>query len=38
MIAAERHVTPVLPAWLWALGAAMMLGSHWLVRRRGGLA
>jgi len=37
-IAAERHVSPVLPAWLWALGASLVLGVHWLARRRGGLA
>jgi uncharacterized membrane protein len=37
-IAAERHVSPVLPPWVWALGAAVMLGVHWLSRRRGGLA
>ncbi len=37
-IAAERHVSPMLPAWGWALLASLALGTHWLARRRGGLA
>ena len=37
-VAAERHVSPLLPPWLWALSAAFALGGHWVVRRRGGLA
>jgi hypothetical protein len=37
-VAAERHVSPVLPPWLWTLSAALALGLHWLARRRGGLA
>lgn len=37
-IAAERHVSPMLPAWAWALLASLALGTHWLARRRGGLA
>jgi uncharacterized membrane protein len=36
-VAAERQVAPLLPAWAWAIGAAMLLGAHWVVRRRGGL-
>jgi hypothetical protein len=36
-IAAERHVSPVLPAWVWTLLAAVALGGHWIIRRRGGL-
>lgn len=36
-IAAERHVSPIAPAWLWALAAALGMGAHWLARRRGGL-
>jgi uncharacterized membrane protein len=36
-IAAERHLTPLLPAWLWSLAAALSLGAHWVLRRRGGL-
>ena len=36
-VAAERQVAPLLPAWAWAIGAAMLLGAHWVVRRLGGL-
>lgn len=36
-IAAERHVAPLLPAWVWSLFAALLLGAHWVLRRRGGL-
>ncbi|WP_438014419.1 glutamine amidotransferase [Sorangium sp. So ce315] len=37
-VAAERHVAPLLPPWAWTLAAAVALGAHWIVRRRGGLA
>jgi uncharacterized membrane protein len=37
-IAAERHVTPLLPPWVWTLLGAVMMGVHWFARRRGGLA
>jgi uncharacterized membrane protein len=37
LINAERHVTPLAPAWLWSLSAAFLLGVHWLTRRRSGL-
>jgi hypothetical protein len=37
-VAAERHVAPLLPPWAWTLLAAGMLGAHWLLRRRAGLA
>jgi uncharacterized membrane protein len=37
-IAAERHVRPLLPPWIWTLAAALALGVHWVARRRGGLA
>lgn len=37
-IAAERHVTPLLPPWVWSLAAALALGAHWYARRRGGLS
>jgi uncharacterized membrane protein len=37
LINAERHVTPLAPAWLWSLSAAFLLGAHWLARRRSGL-
>lgn len=36
-VAAERHVSPLLPPWAWASAAALALGAHWLLRRRGGL-
>jgi uncharacterized membrane protein len=34
----ERSSSPLLPAWLWSLGAAAGLGVHWLLRRQRGLA
>ncbi|APR81256.1 Threonine dehydrogenase [Minicystis rosea] len=37
-VASERQVAPLLPAWAWAIGAALMLGAHWIVRRLSGLA
>jgi len=37
-IAAERRVSPILPPWAWTLAAAALVGVHWIVRRRGGLA
>jgi uncharacterized membrane protein len=37
-VSTERSVAPVLPAWLWTLGAALALGAHWIARRRAGLA
>ncbi len=37
-VAAERQVAPILPPWAWTLGAAFLLGAHWIVRRRGGLS
>jgi uncharacterized membrane protein len=36
-VAAERHVSPLLPPWAWALASATALGVHWVARRRGGL-
>ena len=36
-VAAERQVAPLLPAWAWAIGAALLLGAHWVVRRLSGL-
>ncbi len=36
-VAAERHVSPVLPPWAWSAMAALALGAHWVARRRGGL-
>ncbi|HVU01181.1 MAG TPA: glutamine amidotransferase [Polyangiaceae bacterium] len=37
-VAAERHVTPVLPPWAWSLASAVVLGAHWVSRRRAGLS
>ena len=36
-VATERQVAAVLPAWAWTTIAALLLGAHWIVRRRGGL-
>jgi uncharacterized membrane protein len=38
VVSAERHVTALAPPWVWTLAAAVALGVHWVVRRRGGLA
>ena len=37
-IASERHVSPILAPWLWTIAAALLLGVHWIVRRKVGLA
>jgi uncharacterized membrane protein len=37
-VSAERHVAPVAPPWVWTVSAAILLGAHWIARRRGGLA
>jgi uncharacterized membrane protein len=37
-VAAERHVSPVLPVWVWALAASVALGIHWVSRRQSGLS
>jgi uncharacterized membrane protein len=37
-VSAERHVVPVAPPWLWTVLATVALGTHWITRRRGGLA
>jgi uncharacterized membrane protein len=37
-VSTERHVTPVAPPWAWSLSAAVLLGAHWLARRRLGLS
>jgi uncharacterized membrane protein len=37
-VSVERHVQPLLPPWIWALGAGVCLGFHWVLRRRGGLS
>lgn len=38
VVSAERHVAPIAPPWMWTLLAAALLGAHWFVRRRAGLA
>jgi uncharacterized membrane protein len=38
VVSAERHVVPVAPPWVWSLMAAVLLGAHWIARRRGGLS
>lgn len=38
IVSAERRVSPLAPAWVWSLAAAMLLGAHWIARRRSGLA
>jgi len=38
VVNAERHVTPLAPPWAWSLAAAVLLGVHWVARRRSGLS
>jgi hypothetical protein len=38
VVSAERHVVPIAPPWAWTLLAAVMLGAHWIARRRSGLS
>jgi uncharacterized membrane protein len=38
MVSAERHVVPVAPPWVWTVMATVVMGAHWIARRRGGLA
>jgi hypothetical protein len=38
VVSAERHVVPLAPPWVWTLAAAVLLGIHWVVRRRSGLS
>ncbi len=37
-VTAERHVAPLMPAWLWALLSSTLLGVHWITRRQSGLS
>jgi uncharacterized membrane protein len=37
VVSAERHVVPIAPPWSWSLAAAVLVGLHWIVRRRSGL-
>jgi uncharacterized membrane protein len=38
VISTERRVAPLAPPWVWTLAAALLLSTHWLVRRRTGLS
>jgi uncharacterized membrane protein len=38
VVSAERHVTPLAPPWVWTIAATVLLGAHWITRRRGGLS
>jgi len=38
VVSAERHVTPIAPPWAWSFAAGMLLGAHWVARRRSGLS
>jgi uncharacterized membrane protein len=38
LISTERHVTPLAPPWVWTVAASVLLGAHWVARRRGGLS
>ena len=37
-VVAERRIHPLMPPWVWTLLSAVLLGAHWLARRRVGLA
>jgi uncharacterized membrane protein len=37
-VSAERHVVPIAPPWVWTILATLLLGAHWIARRRGGLS
>jgi uncharacterized membrane protein len=37
VVHAERHVVPLAPPWAWSLAAAVLVGMHWIARRRSGL-
>ena len=36
-VAAERRVSAILPPWAWTAAASLLLGIHWISRRRKGL-
>ncbi len=38
LISTEQKTRPLLPPWVWTAFAAALVGSHWFVRRRSGLA
>jgi hypothetical protein len=37
-IAAQRQSSPVLPPWIWATLAALLMSIHWVLRRAVGYA
>ncbi len=37
-VSAQRHTSPMAPPWAWTVLATVLLGAHWISRRRGGLA
>jgi hypothetical protein len=38
VVSAERHVSPLAPPWAWTVVATVLLGVHWVARRRSGLS
>jgi uncharacterized membrane protein len=36
-VASERRSSPLLPPWVWTAAASLMLGLHWIARRKFGL-
>lgn len=37
LISTQRKSAPLMPAWIWTTLGAVLLGAHWVVRRRSGL-
>ncbi|MBK8256351.1 MAG: hypothetical protein IPK82_27240 [Polyangiaceae bacterium] len=37
-VSAERRVSAIVPPWTWTVLASILLGLHWILRRRKGLA
>ncbi len=38
LVRSSRTTSPLAPTWAWAFLAALLVGAHWAVRRRSGLA
>lgn len=38
VVSTQRRAKPLAPPWLWTSLAAGLVGLHWIVRRKGGLA
>ncbi len=36
-VSAHRSSSPLAPPWVWSLASAVLLGTHWIFRRRAGL-